>query len=264
MIPRSLIARNASHIGWLPGFRPADSDPALRTLVVRYPHPLRPGCAAALCQVARHPAAVRRRAVRQAGWRGGAGRNGRRPGMVPGRRHRDATPPTPPTPRDLPAAQLRRLRRRGPAPRTALPAARKPFLVFWPGRGGDEEVLRRRECGAAMVEPGPLDAVAVVKLGVCRMCQVADDGGHLVPAAAGDRADRAGGLGGLGGSSGAGPDHPADTGDLPGHMAKLAASTSSRPAVLQCANGQFLAALPVSRWPRVPIRRSPWQALSPV
>lgn len=92
------------------------------------------------------------------------------PGWTLAGEHRDATPPAP---RDLPAALPRRLRRRGPAPGTAVAAGRKPGPSWSSGRGGDEEVLRGRECGASMAEPGPLDAVVVVDLGVCRMCQVA-------------------------------------------------------------------------------------------
>ena len=88
-----------------------------------------------------------------------------------------------------------------------------------------------------MAEPGPLDAVAVVDLGVCRTRQVAEDDGHLVPAAACDRADRAGGVGGLGGVIGAGPDHPADVVDLPGHTAEFG-SEGAQDVVVLAGGGQ--------------------------
>ena len=47
---------------WRPGFRLLDGDAALRTLVAALPVRVRPGHAAALRPVARHPAAVRDRA----------------------------------------------------------------------------------------------------------------------------------------------------------------------------------------------------------
>jgi Winged helix DNA-binding domain len=52
---------------WLAGFRPDDGEGALRTLVTR-PVRLRPSHAPAPRQVAQHPTAARRRAVRPAGW----------------------------------------------------------------------------------------------------------------------------------------------------------------------------------------------------
>src|SRR5215467_4151549 len=114
---------------------------------------VRPGHAAALRPVARHPAAVRRRAVRPAGRRAGARRAGRRAGMDRRRRHRDAAPAAL---RHPPAALLRRVRRRGPATGAAVPRRGRLPRAHPGGPGRELPGAARGRRGGWRVAPAAL------------------------------------------------------------------------------------------------------------
>ena len=138
---------------WLPGFRPADGDEALRTLVTRYLHAYGPATprhfARWLGISPRHAAGLfgelageleRVELDGEPGW------------TVAG----DTGTPSAAAPRDPPAALLRRVRRRGPAPGTAVSRRGRRPRAHPGGPGRELPGAARRRRGRRGVAPAAL------------------------------------------------------------------------------------------------------------
>ena len=123
---------------WLPGFRPADGDAALSALLTRYLHAYGPATPANFAQWLAMPV---RRATELFGLVGGELERVEldgTPAWTLTRRTRDAARATS---GDPPAALLRRVRRRGPAPESAVPGRGHGRALTPAGQAGNYPVL---------------------------------------------------------------------------------------------------------------------------